>query len=1530
MLHDRKIRQRQRFILRKMINLYHIVMKQIFKIFKYITISILTILIIVYAGLYLLLSIPAVQQEIKNISERELSQVLETKLTIKQIQVFPFNKAVLEGLCLYDQKNDTLLYAQKLTAGFSPFALLEHQLIFTTAQLFDFKIEIQRDSSNTQTNLQFLIDAFTPRKKNHYKPFDIQLNTILIRRGSIRYDILSEPYKDPGTFDKNHILLDKVVSTVSLKALRKDSININVRRISFEEKSGFSLSKLAFKLQGNEDKATLSNFRLNLANSHLSIRKTDIDLSKTNTLKQFCDSTDLNFNIDEAHVVLKDIAPFAPILRNFSTPIDLTCNIGGTINNLRLEHMNLSYGEKSIHLKSKGSLDGVTSPQNAFIFGEIQELSASPKGIQSLINDFSSVRKDVNPILSHLGTVSFHGEISGFITQLITFGEFDSNIGKLRADMMISRNTKENLAYRGTVESSGLQIRELLPQGNPLGEISFKFDLDGHHPHNGMPEGKVIGDIGHIDFKGYTYENISLNGNYKGSKYDGTLNIDDPNGNLQMNGTIDLLDKRPIFQLVARGENIRLQELQLAPQYSNSTLGFILSANFEGNNLDNAEGVLSIDTLSFNNNGKIFSTRNFHIEAHNEQTPQSVSIESDLISGRISGRYSFNTLKDSFTRMLASALPSLIQPPTSKQVAQNNFIFNFEIQNSNHLSDVLELPFILKNPAKISGFFSDENRNFRIEGNLPEFQIKNMRFASAGIYAEKQKENISFQLGAMLLNKQDKQIHWNVAAKAHDDYLDTKINWGNSGTATFCGELSSQSKFIKTEKSADADIHINPTQLILNDTIWQVSPSQININDGKIQISHFEVRHDSQFLRLDGNISKLPEDELTLQLNDINLDYIFGSLNIKHVVFGGQATGIFSIAGLLNKEIRLSTKQFDVINFAYNHSLLGNLHLFSQWERETKGILLQGKISQSNTDDTRIEGYIFPTRDSLHLSFDANRLNLEFLRPFMDNILSNATGRATGKLDFYGKFKALNVTGDAYVDNFTFDIGYLNTSFSVTDTVHMTPTSIYFNDASLRDRNGKIAKVKGILHHKNFKNLSYDIGISGLQNFLVYNMTEKLSPIYYGTIYGSGAATINGDLVKTDIDVNMSTGPNSKFTYVLTGNETASDYPFITFINRRALNFEKQKLQQDSINTPISTPVIEKKNHLLNINLQIDATPDITMQLVMDPATGDIIKANGTGAMRIEYNTLSDMKMYGTYTLEKGNYNFNLQDLITRDFAIRSGSSISFRGTPLNAELNIEAYYALTANLQDLDESFADDKELARTNVPVQTVLRLTGDLQRPDFKFDLNFPTLSQDVDRRIRSIVSTDEMMNRQIIYLLALNKFYTPDYMNVGQARNNELVSVASSTLSSQLSNMLGQISDKWNIGTNIRSDKGDFSDVEFELALSSQLLNNRLIFNGNFGYRDDAVNSNTFIGDFDLEYLLSKSGNLRLKADNHYNDKNYYIKSALTTQGVGIMYKRDFTKFQELFQRIGESIHRLFKKKRNPKINDNTQTNTEQEK
>ncbi len=186
--------------------------------------------------------------------------------------------------------------------------------------------------------------------------------------------------------------------------------------------------------------------------------------------------------------------------------------------------------------------------------------------------------------------------------------------------------------------------------------------------------------------------------------------------------------------------------------------------------------------------------------------------------------------------------------------------------------------------------------------------------------------------------------------------------------------------------------------------------------------------------------------------------------------------------------------------------------------------------------------------------------------------------------------------------------------------------------------------------------------------------------------------------------------------------------------------------------------------------------------------------------------------------------------------------------------------------------------------------MKVAGNINSPAIGYDIRFPSLSEDIRRKVLSIINTPEMMNQQILYLLTVNRFYTPDYMSA--TKGNELFSVASSTISSQIGNMLGQLSDNLSIAPSVRSDRGDFSDVEVDLMWSSTLLDNRLLFNGNFGYRDKTLNTNQFIGDFDIEYLLNKRGSWRLKAYNRYNDQNYYLRSAATTQGLGIVYKMDF--------------------------------------
>ena len=223
--------------------------------------------------------------------------------------------------------------------------------------------------------------------------------------------------------------------------------------------------------------------------------------------------------------------------------------------------------------------------------------------------------------------------------------------------------------------------------------------------------------------------------------------------------------------------------------------------------------------------------------------------------------------------------------------------------------------------------------------------------------------------------------------------------------------------------------------------------------------------------------------------------------------------------------------------------------------------------------------------------------------------------------------------------------------------------------------------------------------------------------------------------------------------------------------------------------------------------------------------------------------------------------------------------------------LDITAAYRANTSLTDLDKSFESDPDLNRTNVPVDALLKVSGELQTPEIDFDLRLPTVTAEVERKVKSIISTEDMLNRQVIYLLVLNRFYSPEYTG-SEGQGGELASVASSTLSSQLSNIIGSLTDKFTLSPQFKSERSDFSDIEVDVALSSRLFDNRLLVNGNLGYRDKSTSQSTFIGDFDLEYLLNRSGTLRLKAYNHFNDASYYLKSALTTQGLGIIYRKDF--------------------------------------
>ena len=1491
-------------------------MRKIYSAFRIFVHIVIFSIIAIYTLGYILLSIPNIQDKVRYIGIKELSALLDTNITIDRIQISPFNKLELFGAYIPDLNGDTLLYANKISAGISLSDLLvDRELVFTNIQLFGLDARIKKETPSSETNLQFIIDAFKSDKNTPKKKINFKINNAIIRRGKIKYDILSAPIRR-GQFDPNHIDLRNLLSKLSIKALSEDSVNISIKRLGFDEQSGFSLNRLQFKFEANRQQARLSDFKIQLPHSRIEIKPIIATLPDTLSAEHFYDQTRFSLQITKSLINPSDIAAFIPVLEKINTPILISMHLTGTPNNLYFHTFDFNFGKEDIIAHSQISVKNITNPQKRDILCDPITLNASSSGLADISSKLPFLTEEQCKTISRLGTIHFTGNISSQNKNLTACGTLETDLGSVHSDISINQNNSLNTTrYSGLIESKKFNLNGLFAEGNPYGEIIFKVELDSKKAKHQAPTGKVVGGISHFEYKGYPYENIMLNGEFGDNRYNGIIEINDPNGKLRVNGLSVLKDKDSEFDLILQARDLNVSALKLMPKYKNSKLGFNVVAKFTGNNLDNAEGLLSIDSLSFTNNDDTFRLNKFNIEAHNQNTPQSIAVTSDYINGWIEGNYKFSTLQKSLQTLLSESLPSIFpfqenQPKTEHKKNQqpNNFKFRFTVEPNIHMAQVLELPVTFTDRAIIEGEMNSLRNTALITGTIPHLWYKKSHIEDAFISARKDSTEMALFIETNSYNKKQIRTTWSLRSKAYRDSLDLVLNWNNDTQSTFYGELNTSTHFSRTHEGNKLQIqtHINPSTLIFNDTIWQMSPSDISYCEKQIEINDFEISHAPQYILIDGIASNREEDELKIQLNDVDLDYIFGTLNIKNVTFGGNATGNLLATHLLTGAPRLSTEQFDVKDFSYNEAIFGDLHLFSMWDNDNQGILMKGFIENKEDKQTYIDGYIFPTKDSLSLSFDPDKLNIAFLRPFVSTVMSDISGIASGHIDFFGRFKALNVTGDAYVENLDFGIEYLNTRYNLSDSIHLSPTRIWFDNVTIYDKLKHTAKGSGWIEHHNFKDVSYDIAITEAQDFLSYDMTERQSPIYYGTIYGTGSTMIKGSPGQTQIDVNMSTGDQSKFTFVLSGSEAAGDYDFITFTNSGKQNTKIGELQADSIVIKNNARMMEnskiQNSSALNLNLQIEATNQAQMNLIMDKSTGDMIKATGQGSILLEYNSMDgDIKLYGSYVLEKGSYNFSLQDIITRDFSIKEGSRVSFHGDPMATNLDISAIYSLSANLLDLDENFANDKELSRTTVPVQTILNVSGDVRRPDLNFDIAFPTLTQDVDRRVRSIISTNDMMNRQIIYLLALNRFYTPDFMNMGQSRNNELVSVASSTLSSQLGNILGQLSENWNISPNFRSEKGDFSDMEVELALSSQLLNNRLIFNGNFGYRDNTVNNNTFIGDFDLEYLLNKSGTIRLKAYNHYNDRNYYIKSALTTQGVGIMLRHDFNRWGDLFRK-----------------------------
>lgn len=1475
---------------------------------KYIIITLLTLLWIFYAMPFILLKIPYVQHQVSNIASTELSSHLGVPVKIGNVNIEWFNRLVLDNLYLEDQEGETLFEANHVAAGFEVLPLLKGKFVFSTVRLFGFSVNLKKKTPDAPLNLQFVIDAFASKDTLKKNPnIDLRFNSILIRRGNFRYDVESEA-PTPGKFNGKHVDIKNLSAKISLKAFNKDSLNANIKKMSFDEASGFELNKLTMNIIGNRDSAFINNFEIKLPETDLKISRAQIGMQEIKNATELLNQAPLELNISPSQICLKDLSPFVPAFQNFTETIELSAEASGYINNINLKRLTLRYSDKMLFV-GKMELKGITHPEEAYIFGQVNKMYITTEGIAGLVNNFNKKPVTLPDPVVKLGTVNFTGEISGFFDNLVAFGKFSSAIGSVQTDMIFGSDKENGItAYlKGHVSTPGLQLDELFNEGNPYGNTKLSISIDAkQHKHSGF-FGNIKANIDEIEYKKYTYNDIHLSGNFKKNSFDGMVQVNDPNGQLYAEGMFRHEGQNSMFNFTANLRHFRPDSLNLIDKYESPDISLSLNADFTGNNIDNLEGNITIDSLSFKTAPSSFFLKKFQVTASGHSLDRHLTISSDILNGEVTGAYSFKTIVPSFMNTFKGYIPALINATQKKQkVEENNFSLLLTVENTDSISKTLKLPFTMVSQGRITGHYNNLYNKFRFEAFLPKFKLGNSMFESGYLTCDNPAEDITLQLKAVNYNQKGTRNYLDLKADAKDNRINTLVGWANNKEKVFRAELSASALFTEEEhekkpSTLRTNISLNESPLILNDSIWKINPSEITIADGRIDIDNFKVSNEQQYLRLDGSISSNPADTLLMDLKEVELSYIFDILNIPVLQFAGKATGTFNICDLYGS--RMLNTDLEIKDFSFNQVALGRLNLFSEWDDEQQGILMLGSIYKNDTTWTDVSGYIFPVGKNAGLSlfFGANDLNIAFLHPFVDKVAKNIQGRGFGNVHLHGPFKALTVEGDAYVEDGGLGIEYTNTYYTFSDSIHLDAGSINMRDLKVNDKFGNSGIVNMHVYHNHFKDVSFDVNVK-TNNMLVFDATRKLNPLIYGTVFGSGTASIKGNDKLINFDINMRNDPKTTVTLDFMNNTTAADYDFITFVDKKKLKEAAANgtLPYDSLSIASN---VEEEGAELRMNFLLDINPDANIELIMDPIAGDKITGNCSGSMQIEYGTKTDLRMYGNMGIVSGNYNFSLQQIIHKDFKIRDGSSIDFRGDPFDATMHVNAIYNLTANLRDLDESLAGQS--ARTNVPVNCVLNLDGMLRNPAISFDLELPGSNEEIERQMKSLIDTEDMMTRQIIYLLVLNKFDTPEYnRGVGTYRSSELSAVASSALSSQISSILNSLTDKVQIGTNIRTSEDGIQDTEVEMMLSSQLLDNRLLLNGSFGYKNrtaEASQKNDFIGEFDLEYKLTRSGEIRLKAYNHSNDMYRYLKQSLTTQGVGIMFKKDFTHLSEFFRR-----------------------------
>lgn len=1460
--------------------------KRILKVFLYIILAIVGLNLL----LYVLLSIPAIQQKAKDIAVTELKKKLNTEIKIDRLSLSLFNNVTLRGIYIEDQAKDTLLYANTLGADLDIWQLVSGTLMVTGIQLDDFVINVNQKDSVSDFNFQFIIDAFagtdTVAQDTTTSSLQIVIKDIDIQNGRLNYDVQSAAHT-PGIFNPSHISIHDLRASIDLNSIDTRRFDIAVKNISAKEQTGLEVTSLKGNLYSKGDQLWLEGFELNLPDSYLITSKARYNL----------ENDEFELSTQETALSAKDLTAFLPELKYLTEKITLKTDISGTLPLIDIKDIALAYGNECL-------LSGSAYMSDCMRYGisdiemVIDHFKLSPNALTSFvrIGDSTFVAPD---ILHQLGDIYLKGRLTGKFSQFKLDAEAWSRQGNIiMAAKGNADSTFVNYNVSANLRTTNFNLGNLLGKDTGLGRLAMNVNLKARQTDKIPLNAELDGQLNSLEYESNHLKNIPFSAYYNDKDMGLSIDADLPIGRLTANASMSQA-KIPDIHLDMKVDSLDVNYFYKNEAWVNPVLSFDLNGDIKGLDIDNMSGKVMIENLSFRDSSFRFEPGPLTLELNGSDNANErfISFTSSIFEASIKGEYWFATLADEMTDLLHNYIPNLFQNTKRIKHPKNNFTFTLSAQNTEELGRIFNLPIDIMQPSVIEGRVSMVERVIDIEGSLPYLKYGDIDIKSTKLTIANQDSafNVIAGTGMSLDNgTYDLALRVNGANSSLHGFFNVK---SDTTQLKIDGQIEALAQFDRDEKNnLITSFEIMPSDIQVGNLDIYMLPAKIVNMEEKTEIHNLGLSmNKKRYFGADGIISKNKSDTLKVYFDHAQIADILSPLNINHIE--ASINGNVLLTNLLEKP-EVYTKDLAVSDIILFNDTLGTMTLESQWNESLGGVKVDAMLKKKNLSPALVSGFVYPSRDSLDMKVQVDRLPLDWVQPFVADMLNKLSGNMRGGLTINGKISAPTVQGWLGLDNTSVGIDYTNVIYTISDTIQILPNRIGFDNLVVKDSYNNKATVSATLTHKNFEDMKYTVNMD-MNNLMVLNTEHRTDSLFYGKVFASGNIKVEGKDDAININMNVRNGKGSNINILIPQTSQATDYKSVVYINT-----PPEKDAASTLNSYVASKLNSKDDVLpLKLGVTLNVTPDLGIGIIIDPATGDNMQIKGRGQVKFTYNMLTeDMSTYGDYTATDGSVRINLQRISNLEFKIQEGSKLTFVGDPLSTRFDISAVRRVRADLKTLDANFGTDG--AATRVPVNCILGIKGSMDKMTISYDIALPEVSDDIQQKVKTFIVTDEQKVKQFAYLVAFGSFYSSSggSPNIGSGLWTNL---ASATLSEGLNSVFGNIlGDKWEVGTNIESNDGTLNDLDMSVNVSRKFLDDRLRFNTNLGYRTDNTTDNSFIGDFDVEYQLNNLWTI--KAYNKTNDK--YYTEAPTTQGIGIVYTREARTLKRLFRFWGNRRQR----------------------